>query len=811
VAKIKPLPADRLYTRCDPAQFTFTSTVELGDLTEIIGQERALEAIRFGIGIQRRGYNLFALGPAGTGKHRVIRNYLAARAAAEGTPSDWCYVNNFQASHRPNALRLPTGRGCMLAADMDKLVDDLKVAINAAFESEDYRIRRENIDEEFRQARTRTFEEIQKKAREKDIALIPTPAGMALAPVVDGKPIGQDEFLKLPEKEQERIKQEMNEIQEELHTELRQLPKRMRNERGKLRDLDRNVTRTTVEQLIDDLRHSYEDLPEVCAYLDEVLEDIVANGDAFRAPPPDAAAPAEVPPGLALLGGGPDTTRFRRYQVNVVVDNRGREGAPVIYEDHPTYPNLIGRIEHISQFGMLTTDFTLIKGGALHRANGGYLVLDARKLLLQPFVWEELKRALRSGEIRMEEPAQMLGLVSTVTLDPEPVPLGVKIVLLGDRLLYYMLSEYDPDFDELFKVAVDFEDEMERTPETSQLYARLIASMARREGMKPLDPGAVARVIEHGSRISGDSERLTTHVRGMADLLREADYWAGSNGHDLMRADDIEWAIDARRRRSGRIEEKVREMIARGTILIDTEGAKPGQVNGLSVMQIGEIAFGQPSRITARTRLGRGKVVDIDREVELGGPIHSKGVLILSSFLAARYARDQPLSLSASLVFEQSYSGVEGDSASCAELFALLSSLAGVAIRQSHAVTGSVNQFGEVQAIGGVNEKIEGFFEVCKEKGLSGEQGVLIPQSNVRDLMLRHDIVAAAREGRFHIYAIASIDEGMEILTGVPAGERDRNGRYPEGSINRRVEDQLHRYTEAARAFAAKGENKKSL
>ena len=455
----------------------------------------------------------------------------------------------------------------------------------------------------------------------------------------------------------------------------------------------------------------------------------------------------------------------------------------------------------MAQLGALVTDFNLIKAGALHRANGGYLILDARKVLLQPFAWEELKRALSSEEIRIEVLGQTLSLISTVSLEPESIPLDVKVVLLGERLLYYTLSQLDPDFAELFKVAADFEDQMDRTPENHLLYARMIATMVRQEGLRPFDREAVARVIEQSARLAGDAERLSTHVRSIADLLREADYWAGEAQHSVVTAADVQRAIDAQVYRSDRVRERIQEEIQRGTILIDTQGAAVGQVNGLSVLTLGQFAFGRPSRITALVRLGRGEVIDIEREVALGGPIHSKGVLILSSYLGARYARDQPLSLSASLVFEQSYSGVEGDSASSAELYALLSALADLPIKQSLAVTGSVNQHGQVQAIGGVNEKIEGFFDICRAQGMNGEQGVLIPASNVKHLMLRPDVVEAVAAGHFHVYPVETIDQGIELLTGVPAGEPDETGAFPAGSVNQRVEARLRELAERRLAF----------
>jgi lon-related putative ATP-dependent protease len=556
-----------------------------------------------------------------------------------------------------------------------------------------------------------------------------------------------------------------------------------------MRALDRDVARFAAGHLIEALQTKYVDLPDVVGYLQAVLEDVIANVDDFRKPD------EETPPTLAgvplprALQGPP---LLRRYQVNLLVDRSQANGSPVVYQDHPTYQNLIGRVEHfMSPAGGVATDFTLIKSGSFHQANGGYLILDAHKVLSQQYAWEGMKRVLRAREISIESLGQIFGSISTIALEPEPIPLNIKIVLLGDRQLYYQLCEFDPDFNELFKVVVDFEEEMDRTPENSMLYARLIGTLARKENLHQFDRSAVARVIEHSARMVDDSEKLSTRMQGIADLLREANYWASQSGHTIITAAAVQQAIDAQLYRAGRIKERMQEQIERGTILIDTSGQKVGQINGLSVLSLGQFSFGRPSRITAVVRLGRGKVVDIEREVELGGPLHSKGVLILSGYLSARYVPEQPLSLGASLVFEQSYGGVDGDSASSAELYALLSALAGAPISQSLAVTGSVNQHGQVQAIGGVNEKIEGFFEVCRGRGLTGEQGVLIPASNVKHLMLRHDVVQAVEQGQFNIYAVETIDQGIEILTGLPAGERNAKGQFPAGSLNARVEARL--------------------
>jgi lon-related putative ATP-dependent protease len=797
---VQPLEAAALYQRCDPMQFGFETSAELEDLTGVLGQPRAVEAVRFGIGISHEGYNLFAMGPEGTGKYTVVRRYLDRQAAAQPPAPDWCYVNNFPEAYKPRAIRLPTGEGSRLRRDMERVIEELRTALPATFESENYRRRRQDIEEEFRERQDKVLSEIQRQAQERGLALLRTPMGLAFAPTRQGEVISPEAFQKLPPSEQEHVQADVAALQEQLQQSLGQMPQWDRERRAKLKELNQEVGLFAVGHLLEELRRTYRDLPAVLEYLTAVQQDVLDNLDEFLgvAETPPATTPETSPPRPQVRA-----SFFRRYQVNVVVDHSGATGAPVIYEDHPSVQNLVGRIEHMAQMGALVTDFNLIKAGALHRANGGYLILDARKVLMQPFAWEELKRTLRSQEIRIEVLGQTLSLVSTVSLEPEPIPLDVKVILLGERMLYYSLYQADPDFGELFKVAADFEDQMDRTSETHFLYARMVGTMARQEGLRPLNRAAVARVIEHSARLAGDAEKLSTHVHSMADVLREADYWAGEAQHRIIDATDVQRAIDAQIRRLDRVRERIQEDIQRGTILIDTWGAAVGQVNGLSVLSMGQFAFGRPSRITARIRLGRGEVVDIEREVALGGPIHSKGVLILSAYLGARYAMDRPLSLSASLVFEQSYSGVEGDSASSAELYALLSALADLPVKQGLAVTGSVNQRGQVQAIGGVNEKIEGFFDTCRAQGLTGEQGVLIPASNVKHLMLRHDVVAAVVAGQFLVYPVETIDQGIELLTGVPAGERSDTGEFPVGSVNQRVEARLIALADKRLAYGA--------
>jgi lon-related putative ATP-dependent protease len=808
MAPVEPLKPEALCARCDPKQFSFASTDELPDLSEVLGQARAVEALRFGIGIRREGYNLFVFGPPGTGKHTVVREYLKTTADREAVPTDWCYVNNFSDAHKPRTLRLPAGTGVRLRDDMQQLMTDLRAAIPAVFESEEYHARHHELEEQIKEQHEKAFDELRQQAEAHSVALIRTPSGMAFAPTRKGEVITPEDFDKLPDDEKKRIEAVIATFEEQLAKIIHQVPQWRREGQRRTRELDQDMTRAAVGHLLEELRKQYAALPAVIEFLNTVEQAVIENADDFRH--------TEEGPEISFLGftlqrpGGGGS--LRRFQVNVLVDHSSTHGAPVVYEDNPTFPALIGRVEHIAQMGALVTDFMLIKSGALHRANGGYLMLDARKVLLQPFAWEGLKRALLSRELRTESLGQALSLVSTVSLEPEPIPLDTKVVLIGEPLLYYLLSAYDPEFSELFKVAVDFGHDMQRDGDSNQLYARLIATLARREQLLALDGPAVARVIEYAARQVEDSQKLSTRIGEMTDLLREADHVARAAGRALIGSADVTQAIELRIHRSDRLRERLQEATVRGTLLIDTAGAQVGQVNGLSVVDLGNFAFGHPSRITASARLGKGEVVDIQREVELSGPIHSKGVLILSGFLGGRYALDRPLALSASLVFEQTYGEVEGDSASCAELYALLSALADLPIKQSLAVTGSVNQRGEVQAIGGVNEKIEGFFDLCRARGLSGEQGVLIPATNVAHLMLRQDVVEAVRDGKFRIFPVSTIDEGLELLTGIPAGARQPDGFFPEGSVNQKVELRLVLFSELVRAYGqppsvATGEN----
>lgn len=809
-----PLPAEALFAACDEAVLSFTTTAELPAAVEIVGQGRATEALRLALGMKAAGYNLFALGPSGVGKFTFVRHAVERAAQRWPTPPDWCYINNFAEPHRPKAIELPSGRGRPLQQEAERLIEELQQAIPAAFETDEYRNRKSAIQEQFKERQEEAFSALQAQGRENDVALIKTPMGLALAPTKDGDVLSPQDFEQLSGEEKQRRQEASERLQKQLEAFLREVPRWEREQREQLRTLNRETTQYAVGHLIDEMKKHWDDLPAVLDHLEAVRADVIENVEDFL--PKEQTPQVLIAAAVGRAPQGPIASPFRRYQVNVIVDQQQRgngesahAGAPVVYEDHPTLPNLVGRIEHIAQFGTLMTDFMLIKAGALHRANGGCLILDVRRVLMNSFAYETLKRVLRSGCIRIESVAESLGWSTTITLEPEPIPLDVKVILLGDPLLYYLLSAYDPEFSELFRVAADFDTRMDRDAAGTQAYAQMIATIARTAKLKPIDRGGVARLIEHGARLVGDAEKLTTHADTLESLLREADFWAGEADAATIGRAHVQQAIDARTYRSDLLRARIQEEIGRGTLVIETEGARVGQINGLAVIQLNHFAFGRPSRISCRVRLGKGEVIDIEREVALGGPLHSKGVLILSAFLSSRYAHEQPLSLNASLVFEQSYSGVEGDSASSAELYALLSALAEIPIRQSLAVTGSVDQQGRVQAIGGVNEKIEGFFDICAARGLSGEQGVLIPAANVKHLMLRADVVAACREGRFAVYPVETIDQGISLLTGIPAGAADAKGEYPLGTVNRAVANRLARFVRKAVRLAREAEGGK--
>lgn len=757
----KPLDKSQLYTACDSNRFDFETTDQLKDLPEIIGQNRAMQALHVGVNIQHDGYNLFVLGPPGLGKHAVVREYLESLSKSRETPPDWVYVNNFEKPSEPIAISLTSENALIFRDDMHQLVEDLCSAIPGAFETDEYRLRLQEIDDELKKTIESAFGQLNEEAEASHMRLLRTPHGFAFAPIRNNEVIKPKEFDELPEQEKRQIEKTIHALEEKLTGILRMQPQWQREARNKVKELNREIVMFASGHLIDELKRKYQDHAVIQNYLEAVQQDVIQNLQNFRRDE-DAQDHMNMP--LMKMPA------FRRYEVNIIVDHTQHDGGvPVVFTDLPNYANLIGAVEHTVHMGALQTDFTLIKAGALHQANGGYLVIDALKLLTQPYAWEGLKRALISREIKIQSLGQIYSLVNTVSLEPEPIPLTIKVVLIGDRMLYYLLHAYDTEFKQLFKIAADFEERVERTSENQRVYARMIAGMLHRNNLRPFECSAVARIIEHGARLAGDAEKLSINVTAISEVLCEADYYAAESSQSVVGREHVQRAIDAKFYRGDRIREQLHEAINRGILLIDTDGAKVGQINGLAVMQLGDVSFAMPSRITATARLGSGKVVDIERETKLGGAIHSKGVFILSSFLAERYAKDYPLSLSASLVFEQSYGRIEGDSASMAELCSLLSALSNLPILQSMAITGSVNQRGESQAIGGVNEKIEGFFDICRFRGLSGSQGVLIPASNRMHLMLRADVIEACEAGQFAVYAYNTVDEAMEILTGETA------------------------------------------
>lgn len=797
--RLRLRPAD-LYRPARLDGQAFETTEELAPSTAMTGQERALEALDFGARIVAQGFNVFVIGSDALRMRESVRALLESRANSMTPPNDWVYVNNFTIPHKPAAISLPASRAELFRDKMHELIEDLKVALPAAFEAAEYQNQRAAIEDSARDLQEKAFAALREKAMARALAIVRTPMGFGLVPVRNGKVVQPEEFIALPQAEQDSIQAAMRELEPELEQTLRSMPKLEKSRREALRKLDRDNVQFAVDQNINELKELFQDVPAVSAYLEAVKRDLVENVELFAQPQAEAAVEA-----ARTRVGGP----FDRYEVNVLVAEPACENcAPVIEELHPTLGNLVGRIEHLAQQGMLITNFRLIKAGALHRANGGFLLLDARSLLSEPYTWQALKRALLKKEIQIEDMARAIGLSSTISLEPDPIPLDVKVIIFADRRLYYMLNALDPDMARLFKVLAEFDDETDRNPTSEALLAHVIARVQREESLMPVNRAAVERTIELSSRFAADNHKISLLVEPLRDLLIEANDCASAAGERSISVHHVDRAIERQRARVSRIESLGREGILRDIALIETKGARVGQINALSVMALGGYSFGKPSRITCRVSPGTGRIIDIEREVELGGPLHSKGVMILSGFLSGRYALRFPIALQASIVFEQSYGGVDGDSASSTELYCLLSALADLPLRQDLAITGSVNQHGDVQAIGGVNEKIEGFFDICNARGLTGSQGVLIPRANVQHLMLRNDVREACEKGMFSIFAIGHVDEGMEILTGLPPGEADQAGLYPEGTFNRKVQDRLEHFAKIRREQMTGGELK---
>lgn len=779
--------------------FDFDTTAELPPLQDGIGQERATRAVRFALDMRASGYNLFVLGDPATDRRHLVDALVAEAARVQSTPADWCYLHNFDHPDRPRALRLPAGEGHRLARDADQLVEDLRSVIPSLFREEDFQQRISDIQKTFAERQKADLKALDAEAETHGLTLLQTPEGFAFAPVRDGKVLDNDDFSALPESERKAIAEAIEKMSSRLMEKLQDLPARQQALVREQKAMAREFTEAAVNRLVAQLRKRWQGWSEITAWLGALAADVMDHAQTILA--------LEHEPG----SHGPMSQRspehfYSRYRVNLLIYHSDGGGAPVVFESHPTLENLVGRLDHRSELGSLVTDFTLIKAGALHRANGGYLLIEAERLLGKPFAWDALKRALFDAEIRIENASEYLSFGHVSSLDPEPIRLTVKVILLGSRHLFYLLSAYDPDFPQLFKVPADLSDRVERSDANTQRYALLLASIARNEKLLPLAPDAVARIVDHSARMVGDAEKLSAHTRRLADLLRESDHLARAQAAKVTRAEHVQGAIDAHVERLQRIRDDVHERITRGTVVIATEGRQIAQVNGLSVLQIGDFMFGQPSRITATARLGRGEIVDIEREARLGGNIHSKAVMILGAFIGQRYAQHKPLSLHASIAFEQSYGGIEGDSATIAEVCALLSALGQIPLRQDVAITGSMDQYGRAQAIGGANEKIEGFYDICAARGLSGTQGALIPADNLRHLMLRPDVTAAIQAGQFHVWTMDTVDDALALLSGLDAGTQQPSGAWPEDSFNGHIQARIHELSELTRSLGRLGD-----
>lgn len=795
MGKPEPLKPEDLSWKCDSGIFPFKTTDEIPPIEEIIGQERALRSIDFGLGVTNHNYNIFVLGVSGTGKNTTVKAILEERSKGEPVPNDWCYVYNFADPEKPNAMNIPPGRGCELTKEMNLLVDALRRDIPKVFESKDYEKHRDEILDGQQERTKEIFARLERQAADRGILLKKTVSGLAVAPGKDGKTLSQEQYNALSREERERIDENLKFMQDKLSDAVREARGVEKETRDRINALDREVVQYVVNPHINDLLDKFKDLECVVEYLKQVQEDILENVDDFR-PREEISIP-----GLAGMRMQKQEPTFERYNVNLIVNNKDAKGAPVIFESNPTYYNLFGRIEYKVQFGVGLTDFTMIKSGSVHKANGGYLVVNALDVLRNIFVYDSLKRMIKNREVKIEDVWEQYRLVSTTTLKPEPIPVSLKLVLIGEPIIYYLLYNLDPEYRKLFKVKADFDIVMPRDDENIQKYGAFIAARCKEECLVPFDRSGVARVVEHSCRLSGDKEKLSSRFNEIENLVVEAAYWAKKNGAPAVTDEHVEHAIEEKRYRGSKLEDKLREYIMEDTIMVATEGSVVGQINGLAVLDLGDYPFGKPSRVTAKTFMGDAGVVNIEREVKMSGRIHNKALMILTSFLGERYAQDFPLTLSASITFEQLYEEIEGDSATCTEVYALLSSLSGLSINQGIAITGSMNQRGEVQPIGGVNEKIEGFFDVCKAKGLNGSQGVIIPRRNVRNLMLKREVREAVADGKFSIYPIDDIDDGFEILTGVTMGEKQADGTYPEGSANRTIQERLKKLATSYKAF----------
>jgi len=794
------LTFDKLYRFCDPDIFTFNTTDDLPDFKETIGQERALHALDFGLSLESTGFNIFILGEHGTGKMTTVRSFLSQKAMSEPVPQDWGYVYNFKDPDVSVAVSLDPGSAVIFQKDMEELIKILKAEIPKVFESKEYEKQKNKIIEESQKQQKDIFPSLEEEAQEKGFSVRKTVSGLIIIPVKKaGEPLTEDEYELLDEKTRKKIDEIGKTLQEKLNDVVRLVRESEKMVKEAIGGLEKEAALSSVGHLIDELKNKYKDHEKITIYLEDVKEDILEHLDDFK-------PQEEQPPPLPFMKLPKTEPTFTRYTVNVLVNNKDCKGAPCIFESNPTYYNLFGRIEHKFQYGIALTDFSMIKAGSLHKANGGYIVINALDLLRNIFAYDSLKRAIRNKEIKIEDVWEQYRLISTTTLKPEAIPLDVKVILVGNPYLYYLLYNLDEEYRELFKVKADFDSRMDRTEGNINKYASFVTTLCREEKLLPFDRAGVAKVVEFGSRLAEHQNKLSSRFSDIADILREASYWASKSNNNIVSDVHVQKAIDERIFRTNRIEEHLREMILEGTIIVDTKGEKVGQVNGLAVIDLGDYSFGKPSRITARTYAGKAGVVNIERETKMSGKIHEKAILIITNYLGGRYAAKKPISLSASITFEQLYEMVEGDSASCAELYALLSSISGIPLKQSIAITGSMDQNGDVQPVGGINEKIEGFFDLCRLTGFDGSQGVIMPTRNVKNLMLKKDVVEAVKEGKFFIYPIQRADEGLEIITGMQVGELKDDGTYPEGTINYLA---VKRLTEISEAMEKKREKEK--
>ena len=786
MTQIKALSSLQLRSFCDQAEFSFNTTDELADFEGMVGQDRAIEALSFAVEIDKPGYNMYLMGSTGLGKHTLLKRFLDKASAEHSPADDWCYIFNFDEPQKPKAISLPAGQGHKFRDDMRQLVQDLQTAIPNAFESELYYTRQQEVRDSLKEQTHTAFNSLAEEAKQHDILFLRSDEELTFAASKDGKKLSSEEYEKLSAKDKQQFEKFITVLEERLNNLIRLRTQWQRESREKITEINREVGMFAAAHLIDEVKVKYKDIKAITNYLMDVQEDVINGLYEFR----------EQEHADFTFDSGEDYFGFQHYEINLVVDNKNNKGAAVIYENNPVYQNLLGRVEYVSQMGTQVTDYRFIKPGALHKANGGYLIIDAQKLLTQPNSWEALKRALVAKKINIESLGDAAGLVNTVSLEPESIPLDIKVILVGGRALYYLLEEGDSEFSELFKVEVDFSETIDCSKESLNQYAQVIATLVRKNKLAAFEQDAVKRVIEYGMRQIEDSTQLSTHMRSMLDLLIEADHWAKKQNKSkdtiqTVQRKDVQTAIDKQIYRADRTRDQIYDEINKDTIRINISGEKIATVNGLFVIETGRLEFAQPARITANVRIGDGDIIDIEREVELGGALHSKGVLILSSYLGAHYATNKPFSLSASLVFEQSYGSVDGDSATVGELCALVSAISKVPVKQSFAITGSADQHGNVQAVGGINEKIEGFFDICKQKGLTGEQGVIFPATNIPHLILRDDVVDAIENKQFVLYPINTADEAISLLTGLPAGERNAEGKFPEDTVNYKVEQRL--------------------